>query len=216
MNDTKTKQLLEALEWRYAVKQFDSTKKISEDVWSAIEKSLILTPSSYGLQPWKFYVIEDAELKKKLKPVSWNQPQIEQCSHLVVFAALQKVDETYVKNFIDSIQKTRGVPRDSLKAYEEMMIGDVVKGPRSQMVSQWTARQCYIALGNLMTSAALLGVDACPMEGIDTSKYDEILGLSSTAYRSVVACPLGYRSLNDGYAKAPKVRFKKEELFVRR
>lgn len=207
MNITSNQNLIEQLQWRYAVKKFDSTKKISKEDWSTIENSLVLTPSSYGLQPWKFIVVQNPEIRKKLTPLSWNQTQVEDCSHYVVFACRSKLDPQYIEEFISLISKTRGVPTEKLEGYKKMMMGNLLSGPRSETIGEWAARQCYIALGNLMTTVAVMGVDACPMEGIEPKKYDEVLGLIGTEYQTCVACAVGYRSSEDAYAKSAKVRF---------
>ena len=212
MEPIKNEKLIEALNWRYAVKKFDNTKKIDEKTWNALEDSLVLTPSSYGLQPWKFLVLTDKSVMQKLTPVSWGQKQVEDCSHLVVFAVKEKMDEAHVQKFIDQTAKVRGIDAASLDGYKKMMIGDVVNGPRGLVSFEWAARQAYIALGNFMTACATLGVDTCPMEGIDPSKYDEILGLKGTGWRTVVACPAGYRSEDDKYASAKKVRFDNKDV----
>lgn len=205
-------QLIEKLKWRYAVKKFDVQKKISTTDWSVLEEALILTPSSYGLQPWKFLVVQDTKTRKLLTPQSWNQSQVEDCSHFVVFAARNVLDESYLDFFFQEISKTRGVPAESLAGYRKAIGSDLLTGPRSKMVLEWATRQTYIALGNLMTCAAFLNIDACPMEGIVPPKYDEILGLEKTPYRTTVALALGYRSSEDKYAMAKKVRFSKDQL----
>lgn len=213
-NFISPEQIVKIQEWRCSVKKFDANQKIPEATWSAIEKSLILSPSSYGLQPWKFFVLTDKEIRKKLTPLSWNQTQVEDCSHFVVLAHRNKVDEAYVQKYVDSIAKTRGLSAEKLEGYKNMMIGDVVRGPRNAMVKEWAARQVYIALGNLMTAAAAVGVDSCPMEGIDPPKYDQILGIAGTEYSTVVACALGYRHAEDYYPKLAKVRFSPSEVIV--
>lgn len=215
MTTLTNENLLSALQWRYATKKFDASKKIDEATWKTLEESLILTPSSYGLQPWKFLVVTDLEVRKKLTAVSWGQKQVEDCSHLVVIAVKEKMDEDYINHFIDTVSHARGVPSSTLEGYRKMMIGDIVMGPRSKMAFEWAARQAYIALGNFMTSCAVLGVDTCPMEGIDPLKYDEILGLTESGFRTVVACPAGVRADDDQYAKASKVRFDNSELITR-
>lgn len=207
-----TQELTKALEWRYAVKKFDNTKKISDADWTTLEKSLVLTPSSYGLQPWKFLVVQNPSVRKQLTPLSWNQSQVEDCSHFVVFTSRLKMDPAYIANFIETTASTRGMPVEALAGYRKMMEGDLVTGGRSHMITEWAARQSYIALGNLMTCAAVLGIDTCPMEGIDPAKYDEVLGLKETDYRTVVACAVGYRSVDDKYAHAKKVRFSTDQV----
>lgn len=208
--------LLAAHTWRYATKKFDAARKIPAGTWSALEKALVLSPSSYGLQPWKFVVVTDPALKARLRPASWNQAQVEDCSHHVVFLAKKELTEGDVDRFIARTAEVRGQPLESLEGYKGYMMGDLVKGPRAAVSAEWAARQAYIALGNFMTSAAVLGVDTCPMEGIDLAKYDAILGLEGSGYRTVVACPAGYRAADDKYASATKVRFLDSEVIDRR
>jgi nitroreductase len=204
---TTPTSLLDALKWRYATKKFDPAKKIPATVWSALEQALVLTPSSYGLQPWKFLVVTDPALKAKLRSASWNQSQIEDCSHLVVFSAKEDITEADVDRFIARIAEVRGVTPESLAGYKGFMMGDLVNGPRHAVIGEWAARQAYIAFGNFMTAAALLGIDTCPIEGLEPAKYDEILGLKGSGYRTLAVCPAGYRAGDDRYATTPKVRF---------
>jgi nitroreductase len=213
---TTPTSLLDALQWRYATKKFDATKKISAVDWTALEQALILTPSSYGLQPWKFVVVTDPALKAKLRPASWNQSQIEDASHLVVFLAKEDITEADVDGFIARVAEVRGVTPESLSGYKGFMMGDLVNGARHAVIGEWAARQAYIALGNFMTSAALLGIDTCPIEGLEPAKYDEILGLKGTGYSTLAACPAGYRSADDKYASVPKVRFEAADLIDHR
>jgi len=209
-------QLLSQLNWRYATKQFDPTKKIPVDVWKALEESLVLTPSSFGLQPWKFIVITDPALKETLKGHSWGQAQVTDCSHHVVFAARTEVNEAYIDKFLQRTVEVRGGAVDSLKGYRDMMVGNLIHGPRAQAIREWAANQVYIALGNFMTSSAVLGIDTCPMEGIDPAKYDEILGLAPLGLHTVVACAAGYRATGDKYATLPKVRFPHSDVIIHR
>ncbi len=213
MEPFNKEKILEHLNWRYAVKKFDSQKKISSGEWAFLEESLRLSPSSYGLQPWNFLVIESQDVRKKLREASWNQTQVTDASHFVVLATLKKVSEDYVKHFVQSIAEVRGVPAESLKGYQDVMVQDVVQGPRSEVISWWAQRQTYIAMGNLMNAAALINVDTCPLEGLDPKKYDEILKLTDSAYQTVAAVACGYRSAEDKLATAKKVRFSKNEIF---
>jgi nitroreductase len=215
MNPISNEQLLNALEWRYATKIFDTNKKIPADVWQTLERALILTPTSYGLQPYKFIAMTDAEKRAELLAHSWNQKQVVQCSHYVVFTARTKMTEVDVDHWIRKLSEVRKVSIESLSAYRGMMIGDVVHGSRGKIAHEWATWQAYIALGNLMTSAAMLGVDACPMEGIVPSEYDRALNLMNSGYSTVVACALGYRAENDKYAAIPKARFEASELIQR-
>jgi nitroreductase len=207
-----TTQLLNALEWRYATKVFDATKKIPTEVWQALEQALVLTPTSYGLQPYKFLVINDPAKRAALLPHSWNQKQVVDCSQFVVFTARTEMKKADVDKLIARISSVRGVPAESMTPYWNMMVGDVVNGPRGQKAHEWAARQSYIALGNLMTCAAVLGVDACPMEGLNPVEYDKILNLAGSGYATVVACALGYRAASDKYAGLAKVRYETKDV----
>lgn len=201
--------------WRYAVKSFDPGREIPPAVWDALESSLVLTPSSYGLQPWKFLVVRDPALRAELRAASWNQKQVTECSHFVVFTHHPEVSEADVDKLLQATAAARGIPPERLDGYRKVILGDI-QGARRAMIQEWTARQCYIALGNFMTSAAAVGVDTCPMEGLSCAKYDEILGLGATRFRTVVACAAGYRSPTDAYATAAKIRYPREELIERR
>ena len=212
MNKLNPSQLLEALQWRYATKVFDATKKIPNDVWETLKRALVLTPSSYGLQPYKFLVIENPAKRAELLPHSWGQKQVVDASHYIVFTAQMKVTEADVDKLINHTSHARQIPPNALDSYRGMMLGDLVTGPRSKIAHEWATRQTYIALGNLMTCAALLGVDACPMEGFVPTEYDRILGLNGSGYASVVCCALGYRSANDKYAALAKVRYEPADV----
>ena len=208
--------LLQQLNWRYATKRFDSARKIPAKTWSALEQALVLSASSFGLQPYRFLVIEDPALRAKLRPFTWDQPQVIEASHYVVFARKLIMTEADAERFIGLIAATRNVAAASLVGYRDLIVSDLVKGPRSAWVREWTARQTYIALGNLLTSAALLGIDACPIEGLDPAQYDAILGLAEKGFSTVCACALGYRSADDKYAHLAKVRFPANELIEKR
>ena len=204
--------MLEALRWRYATKMFDPSRRIPEPIWAALEQSLVLTPSSYGLQPWRFMVVTNPVVKRALVRHSWNQSQPADCSHHVVFAAREHMDEAYVDRLVAQACVQRGLPPGALAGYRNMMVSDVVTGPRGAQAFEWAVRQAYIALGQFMTSAALLGVDACPMEGIQPAGYDEVLGLKGSGYATVVACAAGYRAVADRNASLKKVRFETGEV----
>jgi nitroreductase len=212
MSNMNSQQLLKALEWRYATKVFDATKKIPVEVWDALEKSLVLTPTSYGLQPYKFLIISDPAKRAELLPHSWGQKQVVDASHFVVLTARTEMKEADVDKLIKRTVEIRKLPADALNAYRGMMLGDVVNGPRGKIAHEWAARQTYIALGNLMTCSAVMGVDACPMEGLNPAEYDKILDLNGSGYATVVACALGFRSVADKYASLAKVRYETTDL----
>jgi nitroreductase len=216
MSTISSASLLEQLNWRYATKQFDPAKKIPADLWATLEKTLVLSPSSYGLQPYRFIIVEDPAVRAALKPHSWGQSQVTDASHYVVFARKLTITEQDIAAFLQLTAASRKIPVSALDGYRDMMVGDLVKGPRSKWVAEWAARQAYIALGNLLTSAALLGVDACPMEGLDPVQYDKILGLSAQGLSTVCTAALGYRATSDKYAGLAKVRYPASELIQKR
>ncbi|GIW97255.1 MAG: NAD(P)H-dependent oxidoreductase [Pirellulaceae bacterium] len=205
-------QLIEQLEWRYAVKRFDPDRRIDEATWAALERCLILTPSSYGLQPWRFIVITDPDVKAQLPALSWGQKQPQDCSHMVVLAARKTMDAEYIQRYMQSVVQTRELPPDAMQGYQRVLVSTVEK---IDSHLDWNARQVYIALGQLMVGAAMLGVDTCPMEGIDPAGYDRLLGLAETDYTTVVGCAVGYRHPDDAQANAAKVRFSADELITR-
>jgi len=212
MSNMTNEQLLTALNWRYATKVFDAAKKIPADLWKTLEQALVLTPTSYGLQPYQFLIMQDAGKRAELLPHSWGQKQVVDCSHFVVFTARTEMTEADVDKLIKRTTDLRKLPANALDAYRGMMVGDIVNGPRGKKAHEWAARQAYIALGNLMTGAAVLGVDACPMEGLNPVEYDKILNLAGTGYATVMACALGYRAAADKYASLAKVRYETRDL----
>jgi nitroreductase len=167
MNTITPENLLTQLNWRYATKQFDAQRKIAPQTWAALEETLLLTPSSFGLQPWKFLVVTDAATRERLVPVSWGQRQVADASHLVVFAVKRNFSETDIDAYLNRIVDVRGASRDSLAGYRGMMVGNLIQNRDEAGRKHWATNQTYIALGNFLTSAALLGVDACPLEGIE-------------------------------------------------
>ena len=209
-----TDTLITRLNWRYATKAFDPSKKIATADWAALEEALVLTPSSYGMQPYKFLVITDPVVKEKLVPASWNQRQPADCSHYVVFAARTANAVADVDEYMARIAEVRGGTTDALGGFKKILVADVVDGERGKAATEWAARQAYIALGNFMTAAALTGIDTCPMEGFVPPQYDEILGLREMGLTAAVACAAGYRAANDKYAALPKVRFPTGKLIV--
>jgi len=203
------------LNWRYATKKFDSSKKISSQDFAELLEVLRFSPSSFGLQPWKFVVVHDPDLRKKLRPHAWNQAQVTDAGALIVFCALKKMDEDYVKRYVNIIADVRGVTKESLLGSEQMMTGFLKsKGPEA--ISQWMKNQVYVALGVFLAECAHHKIDACPMEGFDSEKFDEILELPQEGLESVVLCAVGYRADDDHYAELKKVRFENNELFIDR
>lgn len=204
-------ELIKALHWRYATKKFNSTKKIPNKDFDELLEVLRLAPSSYGLQPWKFVVVKNKELRTKLREAAWNQPQITDASNLIVLCARTDVNENFVKKFVKNIAETRNVSVESLNGYQEGMVGAMTKMTEEKRV-EWSKKQVYLALGMLLEAAALKKIDACPMEGFDPQKFDEILNLKKEQVTATVICALGYRTEDDVTAKMAKVRFPKEEV----
>ena len=208
-------QLIAALQWRYAVKKFDQTKKIPAADWHALEQSLVLAPSSIGLQPWKFFVVTDAAVKAQLQAASYRQSQASECSHFVVFSVRRNLDAEHVERHIRRMIEVLGVTEESLAKFRTMTLRNLDRAREAGTLDPWQEHQIYIALGKFLAGAALLGIDTCPMEGIEASKYDEILGLAGSDYGTVVACAAGYRLADDKYATMQKVRFKTDDVVVR-
>ena len=204
-------KLLHSLRWRYATKQFDAARKIPANVWDALEESLVLTPSSFGLQPWKFLVVQDPSVRMKLLPESWKQPQVTDASHYLVLTARTDLTSEDIDAWMDRLSEVQGTDTGTLAPLKGMIQG-FAQGMSQEERHAWNVRQVYIALGQLMASAAALGVDACPMEGISASGYDHVLGLAGGGYSTVVACALGYRAATDKYASAPKARFERSQV----
>jgi nitroreductase len=213
MKRMEAADLLEALKWRYATKKFDSARKIDAGTWAALEETLVLSPSSFGLQPWKFFVIEDQSVKNSLVPHSWGQTQVAEASHVVIFAVKHPLTDADVRRHTARTAEVQGIPLETLAGFEKVVLG-FVNNPALD-VRSWSMRQLYIALGNFMTAAAVLGIDTCPMEGIDPAAYDKALGLEGTGYFTVAACPAGYRAADDKSATRKKVRFNAEDIVTR-
>jgi nitroreductase len=196
-----TSELINTLEWRYATKQFDAAKKIDDATWHTLAQSLVLTPSSFGLQPWRFLIVQNPATREALLPHAWGQRQVTDCSHLVVMTVRTSLDVAYIDRFLADTAAKRGASVESLNGYRDMMVGFLPK-----MTADWAARQAYIALGQFMLAAASLKVDTCPMEGFVPAEFDRVLGLED-GWKTCVLCPAGYRSTGDKYATAPKIRW---------
>jgi len=206
--------LEQALRWRYATKAFEAGRTIPEATWDALQQSLVLSPSSYGLQQWKFLQVRDPELRRQLRPHSWDQSQITDCSELVVFLGRRSIEQADLDRLIAATCQARHLEADQLAFYADLMRRNLVEHEQvpAQAIAEWIGRQVYIALGTFMTAAALLEVDICPIEGFDPSAYDRLLGLDDSPYRSWVVCAAGYRAADDKYAQLAKVLYPAAEL----
>lgn len=206
--------LISDLQWRYAVKEFDADRSIPDEQWSVLEQALVLSPSSYGLQPWNFIIVRDKAVRQRLLPVSMGQRQIIDSSHLVVFAARTNITEADICCWIARLTELRDIPAADLAKLHSLMSNDIVSGPRSATIAEWTKRQVYLALGVFLTAAAVIGIDTCPMEGFDPKAYDEILGLTARGYTAAVIATAGYRSPTDPAAEKIKVRYDNADLVI--
>lgn len=202
--------LLSAYQTRYATKTFDPNKKITDMDLELLIQSLILTPSSFGLQPWHFVVVSNPEIKQKLQTASWNQSQVGDCSHLFVLCARTDLNQSDCDKLIQLTADNGGIPVENLGQYAQMISGFLNSKTAEELIN-WSQKQVYIALGFLMSMAASLGLDSCPMEGFDPSAYNEILDLNSQRLTATLVLPIGYRG-DDKYANAKKTRYSKEEL----
>ncbi|OOQ61364.1 NAD(P)H-dependent oxidoreductase [Mucilaginibacter pedocola] len=205
--------LVDKLKWRYATKKFDTAKKLTQEQLNQLLEAIQLAPSSIGLQHYKVLVVENPEVRAKLREAAYGQPQVTDASQLIVFAAETNMDEAYGKKFIDLVAQTRNVERGALAGLEGMVLNAISSRTHEQKVL-WAQKQAYIALGVLVSAAADLGIDAGPMEGFDPAKFDEILGLKEKGLTSTVIAAVGFRSEEDAFSKLIKVRKPSEELFI--
>jgi len=205
--------LIEKLQKRAAIKNFDATKKLTKAQLDQLLDTVRLAPSSMGLQAYRILVVEDPEIREKLREASHGQAQLTQSSQVIIFAIEKEIDKDYGNYYLDLIAKTRGIGREHLAGFEQMVQGTIASLTEEQKIS-WATKQTYIALGVLLTAAAEMDIDACPMEGFDAGKFDEILGLKALGLSAVVIAPVGYRSDEDVYSKMEKVRRAKEDLFI--
>ena len=205
-------EYINSLNRRYAVKKFDSSKKISDRDLKTLIEAVRLSPSSYGLQLYKVLVAEEPELRAELKKASWNQGQITDSSHLFIFCAYDEVSDIHIDEYINLKAETEGKDFEELAGYGDF-IKSKVKEMREEQRRSWTARQTYLALGNLLNACAVMGIDACPMEGFEPEKYNKILNLKERNLTAVVIAAAGYRSDEDMTQYLPKVRKPVEELF---
>ncbi len=205
--------IISRLQWRYATKKFDASKTLPEDKLNILKESFNLTATSYGLQPLKMVVISDQQLKEKLVPASMDQLQVRDASHVLVLCIEGGITSQYVKEHFKRVEDIRNTPREILKDYEDFLIENFGE-KKPEDVRLWMAKQAYIALGNLLTVCALEGIDACPMEGFEPSRYDEILELDKLGLQSVLVLPVGYRAEDDMFSSMKKVRRGTEEVII--
>jgi nitroreductase len=205
--------IIKALEWRYATKKFDSEAIIPEETIAVLKNAFNLTASSYGLQPVRLLILSNKSTLNDLVPLSMNQKQVGQASHLCVFCVETTIDEAYIRTFFDRVKSVNNTPDEILDPFRTNVISSFNQKSDDD-IFKWAAKQAYIALGNMLTVCATQGVDACPMEGFDPVAYDRFLKLNEKGLRSVLVMPIGYRAKDDMFAAMNKVRKPLEESII--
>ena len=204
---------LENQKWRYATKKFDSSKKIAAADVEFLKTAIQLSSSSYGLQLYKILDVQNPEIRTKLRAASWGQSQIEDASHLFVFASFTHANPDDIDEYLENVVKTRGVSAESIKGYGDFMKNAIGAKSKSDIIV-WNENQSYLALANLLNAAAELKIDVCPMEGFDKQQYNEILNLEAQGLTATVVATIGYRHADDATQNYSKVRKTKENLFI--
>ncbi|MFV8357522.1 NAD(P)H-dependent oxidoreductase [Flavobacterium sp. XS1P32] len=204
---------LENQNWRYATKKFDATKKITAEDLDILKEAIRLSSSSYGLQPYKVILVENPELRAKIQPSAWGQSQIVEASHLIVFANEINFGTTGIDDYIKNASETRAIPAESLQGYADFMKANITALSEDNR-NNWTAKQTYLALGNLLNAAAELKIDVTPMEGFVPVEVNEILGLEALGLNATLIATLGYRHEDDATQYYKKVRKSNEDLFI--
>ena len=204
---------LENQNWRYATKKFDATKKITDADIAFLKEAIRLSTSSYGLQPYRVFIVENPELRAKLVAASYGQAQVADASHLLVFANELNFGEAGIDQFASTICKTRELPLEAIQGYVDYMKGNITGLPE-EVRNIWTSKQTYLALGNLLNAAAELKIDVTPMEGFIPAQVNEILGLDKLGLNASLLAPIGYRHEEDATQHYKKVRKSNDKLFI--
>lgn len=204
---------LENQQWRYATKKFDASKKISTEDLNTLKEAIRLSSSSYGLQLYKVFIVDNPEIRAQLQPAAWGQSQITEASHLFVFANQTTVENTDIDGYVKNAEQTRNIPEGTLNSYADFMKSSLI--PLAEDAKKvWTAKQTYLALANLMNAAAELKIDTTPMEGFDPTQFNAILGLDKLNLNAAVIAAVGYRHEEDTTQHYTKVRKPSEDLFI--
>ena len=196
---------IDSLQWRYAVKKFDTTKLLSEAKISLLKEAFNLTATSYGLQPLKLMVVHNKELQENLVAHSYYQQQVAQASHVLILCIETDISEAYIRNYFNLIKEVRNTSDEILHPFRDSLIATFSKMTAEEKKA-WATKQAYLALGNLLTVCAMEQIDSCPMEGFVPNNYDELLGIKDTNLTSVLVLPVGYRAADDLFATLEKVR----------
>lgn len=199
--------------WRYATKKFDASKKVSKEDFETLKEAIRLSASSYGLQPYKVFIIESPEIRAKIQPVAWGQSQIVEASHLVVFANITNFGDAEIDAYAKNLSETRGIPAENVKGYVDFVKSKITTLPL-EIKNNWTSKQTYLALGNLLNAASELKIDVTPMEGFEPEAVNEILGFDKLGLNASLLATIGYRHEDDATQHYVKVRKSNEELFI--
>ena len=205
--------IIENLNWRYATKKFDSSKKIAKKDLEILKEAVRLSASSYGLQPYQVVLVENEDLREQIKAAAWNQAQITEASDVLIFANITNVGAKEISDYIENMAAIREIPATNLTGFENMM-NKVMTAFSSEEKEVWSAKQTYIALGTLLSAAADLKIDATPMEGFDRNAVNNILQLTEKGLSATLIVTLGYRHDADTTQHLRKVRKPNEELFI--
>lgn len=200
-----TKTTIHDLQWRYATKKFDPSKKLSEGQINILKESFNLTATSYGLQPIKLLVIENETVKKDLVSLTMHQKQVQDASHVLIFCVVTDMDADYITHYFERVQKTRGTSKTILAPFRDILIREFEQKD-TEAIFAWAKNQAYLAMGNLLTVCANEKIDSCPIEGFEPESYDAYLKLEEKGLRSVLVMPVGYRAEDDFFADMKKVR----------
>lgn len=196
---------IEALKWRYATKKFDKNRVLSEEKMEILKQAFNLTATSYGLQPIKMVIVHNKKVQAKLVECSMNQQQVASASHVLVLCIEREINKEFIENYFNFVQKIRATPNEILSPFKDFLIDDF-KNKHIDEIASWATNQAFLAMGTLLTVAATEAIDACPMEGFEPDKYDEVLGLDKLNLRSVLVLPVGYRAKDDMFSEFKKVR----------
>lgn len=204
---------IEKLRWRYATKRFDASKKLSEEKLNILKETFNLTATSYGLQPLKMVVVSNQQLKEQLMSLTFNQPQIRDASHVLILCVETEIDSSFIVDHFKRVEGLRKTPREILEPFEENLVRTFSE-KESVEIREWMVNQLYLTLGSLLAICAMEKIDACPMEGFEPDKYDQLLGLTEKGLASVIVLPVGYRDESDFFMSLKKVRRGVDELVI--
>ncbi len=209
-----TSTTIEKLQWRYATKRFDASKTLSEEKLNILKETFNLTATSYGLQPLKLVIVSNADLKAQLMPLTYNQSQVRDASHVLVLCIEKNINEDFIFEHFKRVEGQRNTPRTILEPFEKALIENFSEKQTSE-IRQWMTNQLYLTLGAMLTICAVENIDACPIEGFEPKKYDELLGLDKKGLESIIILPVGYRDESDVFINLKKVRRGVDELIIK-